>query len=174
MKQTRVVVVGCGEISRAWFASLPALKNVFCHEWNPAGSWYAHGASASAIFEMSNGLVYNYRGSWCSEGLNTTWECHWRAIASKGSASWDGADGFKAEAVKQKTKTFIQPLKEIIAPAYMKNAASGHVLTIQHFIECLRNGRNPETVCTDNIKSLAMVFGAVESAESGKRVKIKG
>jgi hypothetical protein len=29
-------------------------------------------------------------------------------------------------------------------------------------------------VCTDNIKSLAMVFGAIESAESGRRVEIEG
>ena len=48
--------------------------SVYCHEWNPAGSWYDRDASAVAIFEMSEGLVYTYRGSWCSEGLNTSWE----------------------------------------------------------------------------------------------------
>ncbi len=31
---------------------------VYCHEWNPAGSWYDRDASAAAIFEMSNG--------WCT------------------------------------------------------------------------------------------------------------
>jgi hypothetical protein len=30
----------------------------------------------------------------------------------------------------------------------------------------------PETICTDNIKSLAMVFGAIESAREGRRVEI--
>jgi predicted dehydrogenase len=147
--------------------------SVFCHEWNPAGSWYAHGASAAAIFEMTNGIVYSYRGSWCSEGLNTTWECDWRAIASKGSAGWNGADDFKAEAVKKNIETFFRPLKQIPAPAHGKNKASGHALTIKHFIESLTAGRAPETVCTDNIKSLAMVFGAIQSAESGKRIMIK-
>ena len=28
---------------------------VYCHEWNPAGSWYDHDASAVAIFEMTEG-----------------------------------------------------------------------------------------------------------------------
>ncbi|MBC7869214.1 MAG: Gfo/Idh/MocA family oxidoreductase, partial [Chitinophagaceae bacterium] len=42
---------------------------VYCKEWNPAGSWYDHDASAIAIFEMSNGVVYTYRGSWCADGL---------------------------------------------------------------------------------------------------------
>jgi hypothetical protein len=33
-------------------------------------------------------------------------------------------------------------------------------------------GRIPETICTENIKSLAMVFGAIESAQTGKRIPI--
>ena len=35
-----------------------------------------------------------------------------------------------------------------------------------------RTGTEPETRGTDNIKSLAMVFGAIESAETGRRVEI--
>lgn len=49
----------------------------------------------------------------------------------------------------------------------------GHTGLLKEFVECIRTGKTPETVCTDNIKSLAMVFGAIESAESGKRVGIK-
>ncbi len=40
---------------------------VYCKDWNPRGSWYEHGASAVAVFEMSSGIVFTYRGSWCSE-----------------------------------------------------------------------------------------------------------
>ena len=48
---------------------------VYCHEWNPRGSWFDHDASAIALFEMSDGVVFSYRGSWCSEGLTTSWGC---------------------------------------------------------------------------------------------------
>ena len=41
------------------------------------------------------------------------------------------------------------------------------------FVDCLREGRTPETICTDNIKSLAMVFSAIESAEKGRTVKVR-
>ncbi len=44
---------------------------------------------------------------------------------------------------------------------------------MREFLGCVRSGKKPQTVCTDNIKSLAMVFGAIESAEKGKKVKIK-
>jgi hypothetical protein len=37
----------------------------------------------------------------------------------------------------------------------------------------VRKGGTPETVCTDNIKSLAMVFGAIESSKKGRAVAIK-
>jgi predicted dehydrogenase len=35
---------------------------------------------------------------------------------------------------------------------------------IADFVDCVRTGRQPETTGKDNIKSLAMVFGAIESA----------
>jgi predicted dehydrogenase len=37
--------------------------SVYAKEWNPAGSWYDHDASAVAVFQMTDGLVYTYRGS---------------------------------------------------------------------------------------------------------------
>lgn len=145
---------------------------VYCREWNPRGSWYDHDASAVAIFEMSNGLVYTYRGSWCSEGLNTTWECDWRAVCTQGSALWDGADAFKASAVA-KPGGFFSEFKEV--PVALSDTAKrdGHAGCIREFVECVRTGRVPETAGPDNIKSLAMVFGAIRSATTRRRVSIK-
>jgi hypothetical protein len=49
----------------------------------------------------------------------------------------------------------------------------GHPALIQDFVDCVRTGRIPETICTNNIKSLAMVFGAIESAEQGQPVAVR-
>ena len=43
---------------------------------------------------------------------------------------------------------------------------------MQDFIAAIENGAEPETAGADNIKSLAMVLGAIESAETGRRVAI--
>ena len=40
---------------------------------------------------------------------------------------------------------------------------------MREFLDCLASGDTPQTHCSDNIKSLAMVLGAVESAETGRR-----
>jgi len=34
-------------------------------------------------------------------------------------------------------------------------------------------GRTPETVSSDNIKSLAMVFAAIKSAAKGREIKVE-
>jgi predicted dehydrogenase len=147
-------------------------RSVFCHEWNPAGSWYDHDASAMAIFEMSDGIVYNYRGSWCSEGLNTSWECDWRIIGERGSVTWDGAAGFRAQVVEE-TGAFNSKMKDVELPAAPELPhGTHHQGCIRDFVAALREGRTPETVCTDNIRSLAMVFGAIESAETGRKVAL--
>ncbi|MFH1706600.1 MAG: hypothetical protein ABIF71_01585 [Planctomycetota bacterium] len=49
----------------------------------------------------------------------------------------------------------------------------GHAGAVKDFIRCIRTGKKPETIATDNIKSLAMVFGAIQSADSGKRAAIR-
>jgi predicted dehydrogenase len=145
---------------------------VYCREWNPAGSWYDHDASAVAIFEMSRGVMATYRGSWCSEGLATTWESDWRLIGTRGSARWDGGDGFQAEVVPDDAAP---AFRRAVVPAALPELdttgyESGHDSCIRNFVDAVRHGVVPETPASDNIRSLAMVFGAIESAEAGGRV----
>ena len=145
---------------------------VYCHEWNPVSSWYDHDASAVAIFEMTEGIVCTYRGSWCAEGLRTTWECDWRIVGMQGTVKWDGATGFQAQAVAE-TGGFMSTMQDLDLPPYDNPARiGGHGGVIRDFVRCIQAGATPETVGADNIRSLAMVFGAIESAEAGQRVVI--
>jgi predicted dehydrogenase len=147
--------------------------SVTCQEWNPAGSWYDHGASAVAVFHMTGGIVYTYRGSWCAEGLNTAWAGEWRVIGDRGSVGWDGGEGFQAQVVTE-TGGFLSTCQDVDVPPYSHaDKVDGHASLIQEFVHAIRTGTTPETICTDNIRSLAMVLGAVESAELGRRVKIE-
>lgn len=171
MKHVLLLDMAIHSFDAARFISDADPVSVFCKEWNPKGSWYDHDASAMCMFEMSDGIFYTYRGSWCAEGLNTSWECEWRAVCTKGSATWNGVETFKAAQVK-KTGGFFSEFTARPVPVSDTAKDGGHQGVIADFIECLRKGKTPETTCTDNIKSLAMVFGAIESAETGKTVKI--
>ena len=173
MPHVLILDMAIHSFDQARFVSGKDPVSVYCHEWNPKGSWYDYDASANCIFEMTDGVVYNYRGSWCAEGMNTTWECQWRVIGGKGGALWDGAAEVAAEVVERQ-ETFMNEKKsmEITLPGEIPYA--GHRGLIRDFIDHIKgDGPVPQTVCTDNIKSLAMVHGAIESAETRKKVPIE-
>jgi len=145
---------------------------VYCHETNPAGSWYAHGAAANAIFEFSDEIVFTYRGSWVAEGGTTSWESAWRIIGTTGTLLWDGADKFDARAVAEQSG-FLRPLRDVVvSPPPHPSETHGHASVIAEFLDAVETGRTPETAGADNIKSLAMVFAAIESARTRQRVLI--
>lgn len=147
-------------------------RAVYCLETNPRGSWYRHGAAANAIFEFEGGLVFNYRGSWAAEGANTSWESAWRIIGTRGTLLWDGEEHFEARTVAGDTG-FFRDLKDIDIPAPADaDQTRGHASVIADFLAAIETGRTPETVGSDNINSLAMVFAAIESARTGQRIPI--
>lgn len=148
-------------------------QSVICHEWNPPGSWYDHDASAVAVFEMTDEIIFTYRGSWCAEGLRTPWNSAWRVIGERGSVRWDGEEGFAAEVVAE-TGDFLSKTEILDVPAVTDATnIDGHASIVQEFLDCVHTGYTPETDCADNLKSLAMVFRAIESAERGTKVAIK-
>ena len=159
-------------LDAARFMSGKTPEAVYCLETNPPGSWYRQGAAANAIFEFSDNVVFNYRGSWAAEGANTSWESAWRIVGSKGTLLWDGADNFEAKVVASDSG-FLRDLTEIdVPPPADEDQTHGHASVIAEFIAAIETGRPPETVSSDNIKSLAMVFAAIESARAGQRVPI--
>ena len=144
----------------------------FGTSWNPEGSWYAHGASAVVTFEMTGGVVFTYRGSWCAEGLPTPWEGQWRIVGTRGSVVWDGANSLRCEVVRG-DEGFLREHASVPTPALRRtDSTQWHAAAIHAFLQAVRAGRTPETVGTDNIRSLAMVFATVESAEAHRRVEI--
>lgn len=144
--------------------------SVYCQEFNPAGSWYKGNASAIAIFEFDNGVVYDYRGSWCSEGFNTTWECDWRLVGEFGTIKWNGADKPKAQLKIDEGKHFIYPTREIEIDKPYNHKNTGHFGCFDEMFDALDFGRRAETDCHDNYYSMNMVYGAIESAKSGKKI----
>jgi predicted dehydrogenase len=149
-------------------------ESVYCQEWEPQGSWYTQGSSAVAIFDMGDGVVFSYRGSWCADGFRTSWESEWRVVGARGSLSWDGFDALRAERRTGTRDGLFDAVEAIeVPPLDPADRVGGHLGVIQDFVVAVRDGTTPETSGADNLKSLAMVFGAIESSESGRRVPIR-
>jgi len=143
--------------------------SVSCTEFNPPWSWYRGAASAIAEFEFTNGIRFSYEGSWCAEGLETSWESSWRAIGALGSATWDGATNPVAEVRPLAAEG---PSSERIEAPPGPIAGEGIAGSLADFVKALRTGEVPMSECHDNIRSFAMVTAALESSRSGRRVVI--
>lgn len=147
--------------------------SVYCHEFNPVGSWYKGNAMAICIFEMSDGSVFEYRGSWCAEGASTSWESSWRVIGDKGTIIWNGHDQPYAEVVSSSDQTgkFIYEHEHVPSLPY-DMPLTFHSGCLSHMFDCLDKGIAPETSNSDNIYSMVMVLAALESARLGVKVNI--
>ena len=157
------------DVGRLFAGDAP--RTVWCREWNPKNSWYAQGTSAIAVFEMGDGVVFDYRGSWCAEGLRTSWESAWRITGTKGTLLWDGEEDMRAEVVRA-PGFFSECAPVEVPPLDPRDRVGGHQSVIEDFVAAIRSGKPPETAGVENIKSLAMVFGAIESAETGQLARI--
>jgi predicted dehydrogenase len=144
---------------------------VYCKEFNPQGSWYKGDVAASAIFEMSNGVIFTYRGSWCAEGCHTSWNGDWRFIGDQGTLLYDHDQNPHGQIVAG-NEGFNRPLKDVPIPKATVEFGGMHG-ALREMLAFLRTGTKPQTECHDNIKSLAMVFAAMESNRKGKRVPVR-
>ena len=130
---------------------------VSCEEFNPAWSWYDGAAAATATFEFAGGARYHYAGSWCSPGRETSWNGEWTVSAGRGSAEWDGDH-----------PAVLHPG----GPCPVVDGPEGTAGALAAFVDALRTGVPPAGEIADNVKTLVMVFGAIESAGTGRRLAL--
>jgi predicted dehydrogenase len=145
------------DLARDLIGSEPAA--VYCESFNPSGSWYAGDAAANVAVDFADGTRFVFTGSWCSPGLETSWNGSWRISAAGGTALWDGdyapvaqtADGEQIPA----------------EPGTEPEQIAG---SLAEFVTALRTGAAPSAEAHSNVMSLAMVEGAIHSAQTRRRV----
>ncbi|MFP3463504.1 Gfo/Idh/MocA family oxidoreductase [Arthrobacter globiformis] len=163
--------------------------SVYCEEFNPGWSWYAGDAAATAVFEMDGGTRFVYTGSWCADGLETSWNGSWRINGADGTAVWDGAAAPVAERVAGASADDVLAddggVTGSVSSAPDSVVAEGDAAAegpsegpeeiagaLAEFVRSLRTGEVPSGEIHANVLSLAMVEAAVKSSQTGQRVLI--
>lgn len=148
---------------------------VYAQEFNPKGSWYKGDVSANCIFEMSNGSVFCYRGSWCAEGMHTSWHGDWRIIGTKGTVIYERDQPLRGELAAANPpggkKGLMLTHKPFEIPD-VKMAVKCQHGALREFLRALKGGPAPQGLVQDNIHSLEMVCGAIESSRRRRRIEI--
>ena len=145
------------DLSRDLIGSEPV--SISCESFNPSWSWYAGDAAAEVNVEFADGTRFLFNGSWCSVGHETSWNGSWRISGAEGTALWDG-DHAPVAATADGT-----PIPAVVGTGPEEIAGS-----LAEFVAALRDGSVPYGEVHSNVLSLAMVEGAIRSAQTRQRV----
>lgn len=133
--------------------------SVYCEEFNPGWSWYRGAAAAEAVFRFDDGSRFSYTGSWCADGLTTSWNGEWRGSAAAGTATWDG-----------ESEVLAQGSTGPAASVALDAESEGLDAALDEFIAALDGGPDPSGEIHRNVWSVAMVEASVTSSRRGRPV----
>jgi len=141
---------------------------VTCKTWNASWSNYDEPAEGAMTITFDGGAVVNYRGSWVSTAPQTNWAGEWHIEGENGELVWTSR-GEKPEyaAIRLRGETELTP---IALPELTELDRSG---SLAAFVEAVNTNSAPETSGRDNLKTLALMFAAIESARTGLPVNIE-
>lgn len=119
--------------------------------------------SVEASFEMTGGLHFAFVGSWAYGEFPTPWEGEWRLFGSRGALRWT-RDTIEVRRGCESRRLHVPSL-----PSDSTLAA-----TFGEFTSALSERRAPQTALADNLRTVAMVFAAIRSAEEDTPVSVRG
>jgi predicted dehydrogenase len=127
--------------------------------WNQPWGWHKGDACHAAVFAFPDGLMATHVAIGCSIGHQTPAEGNWRIEGPEGSITWEDNRIF----VSKEHPADVKRREEIALDAL---PAEGKTAILNEFVAAVREDREPECHAADNLKSLQMTLGAVESART--------
>lgn len=138
-------------------------QQIFARSWNPVWSWFDGNASAVAEITFENDVHVSYVGSWCSQGIETPWNAHWRFDCEHGILSLEQDVVYIEKLDDDKGKQVV----ELVA---MERQAQDYLL--HEFYEAVTEGKPTGTPAQDNIHTIELVFAVVESCDTGQIIRL--
>jgi predicted dehydrogenase len=140
--------------------------SVYTKVADPEWSKFRDEASATIVVTMANGVIVSYRGSWVSTGAPTNWAGDWHVECQEGEIHWTGRGGADTT---EFDRVWTLPLgAETETPVKLDDVGiHGRAGSLQHFVNAVRNGTEPETSGRRNLGSIALMEAAAKSAASG-------
>ncbi|WP_299088445.1 Gfo/Idh/MocA family oxidoreductase [uncultured Metabacillus sp.] len=135
-------------------------SSIFAKSMKPSWSWFGGNGVASAIINFDNTLI-NYFGSWVTRGKETSWNGEVRLVGSKGIVEL--IDDVPMITLEDGITTEL----ELPNMRYTDREFS-----IYEMIQAIKENRKPITHLEDNLKSFAIVGGALQSIKKGEEVTI--
>jgi predicted dehydrogenase len=141
-------------------------SRVYAQSWHVPDGNFQYDAAASVLLTMESGAIVTYTGNWATSQEETSWNGAWEIVGETGRLTWAGGDWDQAKIEVQAWGSAPEPVDLVPLPS------GGQHGLIAEFVEAVSTGREPDTSAADNVNSLAIVFAAVESTETGQVVPL--
>ncbi len=138
---------------------------VNCTTWNPSWGWHAGDASHVLYIQFTDGLSGIHHAFGSSVGRQSPWNGDWHIDGPEGSLTWENDDIYL-------TRSHPPDAKKRERIPHDTLAFTGQDACLAEFVSAIGEAREPECSGRDNLKSLALVFAAVQSAAEGRPVEI--
>jgi predicted dehydrogenase len=150
---------------------------VLARSFNPSWSWFDGNAAAFVEFETAEGARVFYSGSWVARTGETTWDGAWLIQGTEGSIAWDrnrveyrpSPENFGLTVYRKSMLERCDNVMDVPLDALPAEEREG---TLLEFITAREEGRKPQAHGADNLRSLGLVYGAVESTRRGEWVEL--
>ncbi len=139
---------------------------ITCKTWNPPWSNFTSPPAAALTVTLDGGTIVNYRGSWISQGPTTNWTVEWQMDCANGQIVWTGRGELPDKVLTRPSDKRPRSSKLTSTEPTDRNGS------LQAFVQAVENGTPPESSGQDNLKTLALMFAAVKSAETGLPVDL--
>ena len=138
-------------------------EKVYAYEWGmtPQRAW---APGITCVINMKDGTVVTYTSDWFPRRAETSWNGEWHICGERGSLVWSGGHSDWNEA---DMKLHLGDAATDIVPS-VKAETIDRAAELVEFAAAVREGRQPVTSGQDNIRSLAIMFTAMRSVQSGQ------
>lgn len=127
---------------------------------------FRYPSNAICMLTLASGIPVLWDGDWCHRGSRTSWEGDWEFIGSKARMYWRGEQDPSYE---DRFRPFICLERANASPErlqFRESVADRRVPVLEHFIDSITHGTQPEPSVYDNLKMLRAIFGCIDSATS--------
>jgi predicted dehydrogenase len=141
------------------------VTDLYGRSWHVPGGVYEHHPAAAVIMTLTNGATVTYDGNWAGFDTDTSWDGEWDIVGDTGRIRWR-TDG-QANVVDLVSLDGTD--RPLVADDDRPTDQAG---LLADFVSAVSSGRQPATSAEDNVRSLAIVLGAVESSNTSQLVRL--